>query len=326
VLCDASGTLTFRKPARVSAAALRGGLSACGRFMPRWPADAAGRGAWCRWRGRRAAASGDRLGETVRLPRGPRRAGTARGGDADPAGCRRSASAEVLRIGSSCRVCPRQACAATARAFDHASRACRPRQSGLLTQATVSADSAGQADGRWAREPDMGKHVLLIEDEENIAEAIRFILSRDGWRVSHVCEGAGAGAARAETGADLVILDHMLPGVSGLEMLAALRADPRTAALPVMMLTAKGHPRDREAAEGRAPTASWPSPLPMPRSWPRCARWRGPHETAAAARCSWRARPIASAGCAMRRGCCRSWAPSCSSCRCCGRSPAPTCG
>ena len=95
----------------------------------------------------------------------------------------------------------------------------------------------------------MGKHVLLIEDEENIAEAIRFILSRDGWRVSHVCEGAGAARRAAEMAPDLVILDHMLPGVSGLEVLAALRADPRTAALPVLMLSAKGHPRDREAAE-----------------------------------------------------------------------------
>ncbi|MGB8813507.1 MAG: response regulator, partial [Paracoccaceae bacterium] len=48
---------------------------------------------------------------------------------------------------------------------------------------------------------------------------------------------------------DLVILDLMLPGRSGLEVLAALRADPVTVALPVMMLTAKGQGRDREAAE-----------------------------------------------------------------------------
>ena len=46
---------------------------------------------------------------------------------------------------------------------------------------------------------------------------------------------------------DLVILDHMLPGMSGLEILTALRAEPATRALPVMMRTARG--RDREAAE-----------------------------------------------------------------------------
>ena len=48
---------------------------------------------------------------------------------------------------------------------------------------------------------------------------------------------------------DLVILDLMLPGRSGIEILEALRATPDTAGLPVMMLTAKGQGRDREAAE-----------------------------------------------------------------------------
>jgi DNA-binding response OmpR family regulator len=52
-----------------------------------------------------------------------------------------------------------------------------------------------------------------------------------------------------ETRPDLVILDLMLPGQSGLEILTALRADPATAALPVLMLSAKGQARDREAAE-----------------------------------------------------------------------------
>jgi DNA-binding response OmpR family regulator len=89
--------------------------------------------------------------------------------------------------------------------------------------------------------------VLLIEDEPNIAEAIRFILARDGWRVSHLAEGSGAIAAIRCDPPDLVILDHMLPGLSGLEILAALRADPATKDLPVMMLTARG--RDRDLAE-----------------------------------------------------------------------------
>ncbi len=95
----------------------------------------------------------------------------------------------------------------------------------------------------------MGKSVLLIEDEENIAEAIRFILSRDGWQVVHLAEGQGAAARAAELLPDLVILDHMLPGATGLEILADLKANPATARLPVLMLTAKGQPRDREAAE-----------------------------------------------------------------------------
>ncbi|MES2844648.1 MAG: response regulator [Pseudomonadota bacterium] len=95
----------------------------------------------------------------------------------------------------------------------------------------------------------MASHVLLIEDEPHIAEAIRFILSRDGWQVSTLSDGAGAVAAVQARRPDLVILDLMLPGCSGLEILTALRADPATADLPVMMLTAKGQGRDREAAE-----------------------------------------------------------------------------
>lgn len=90
-------------------------------------------------------------------------------------------------------------------------------------------------------------HVLLIEDEPNIAEAMRFLLTREGWRVSHLAEGTEALDRVHADRPDLVILDHMLPGMSGLEILAALRADPRTRALPVMMLTARG--RDRELAE-----------------------------------------------------------------------------
>ena len=95
----------------------------------------------------------------------------------------------------------------------------------------------------------MTARVLLIEDEPNISEAIRFILSRDGCDVVALADGTGALEAVRQAMPDLVILDLMLPGQSGLEILAQLRADPATQALPVMMLTAKGQGRDREAAE-----------------------------------------------------------------------------
>ena len=93
----------------------------------------------------------------------------------------------------------------------------------------------------------MSQHVLLIEDEPNIAEAISFLLSREGLRVSQVAEGEAALSLLRADRPDLVILDHMLPGRSGLEILASLRADPDTRDLPVMMLTARG--RDRAMAE-----------------------------------------------------------------------------
>lgn len=95
----------------------------------------------------------------------------------------------------------------------------------------------------------MASHVLLIEDEPNIAEAIRFILSRDGWQVSMRADGLGAAEAVRADRPDLVILDLMLPGCSGLEVVQAIRADPVTEGVPVLMLTAKGQGRDREAAE-----------------------------------------------------------------------------
>ncbi len=95
----------------------------------------------------------------------------------------------------------------------------------------------------------MARRLLLIEDEPNIAEAISFLLSREGWQVTHVAEGLAALEAARTIGPDLVILDHMLPGASGIEVLAALRADERTAGVPVLMLTARGGPRDRDAAE-----------------------------------------------------------------------------
>ena len=107
----------------------------------------------------------------------------------------------------------------------------------------------------------MTRRVLLIEDEANIAEAIRFILSRDGCEVRVQADGHAALAAVATFAPDLVVLDLMLPGKSGLEILAALRADPATQALPVLMLTAKGQGRDREAAERAGVSAFMTKPF-----------------------------------------------------------------
>jgi DNA-binding response OmpR family regulator len=94
----------------------------------------------------------------------------------------------------------------------------------------------------------MTVRVLLIEDEPNIAEAIRFILGRNGWQVFVQTDGREGLAAVSTVRPDLVILDLMLPGMSGMEVLLHLRRDPLTHDLPVMMLTAKGQGRDRDAA------------------------------------------------------------------------------
>ncbi len=94
----------------------------------------------------------------------------------------------------------------------------------------------------------MGRHVLLIEDEPNIIEAVRFILTRDGWRVDTHPGGAQAARDVARIAPDLLVLDVMLPGRSGYDILRDLRAAPETAQLPVLMLTARGQAKDRETA------------------------------------------------------------------------------
>ncbi|WP_295316827.1 response regulator [Roseobacter sp.] len=95
----------------------------------------------------------------------------------------------------------------------------------------------------------MSNHVLLVEDEVNIIEAIRFLLSREGWTVDTHSDGSDAADVIRTRKPDIVILDVMLPGRSGFDILEELRSDAQTADLPVLMLTARGQSRDREMAE-----------------------------------------------------------------------------
>ncbi|MDO5706216.1 MAG: response regulator [Paracoccus sp. (in: a-proteobacteria)] len=93
--------------------------------------------------------------------------------------------------------------------------------------------------------------ILLVEDEVNIAEALTFILTRAGWRVRWHDHGEGANQALREARPRLLILDLMLPGLSGAEVLDRLRTDPDPglAATRVLLLTARGQ------AEHTAPGA-----------------------------------------------------------------------
>lgn len=95
----------------------------------------------------------------------------------------------------------------------------------------------------------MGRKVLLIEDEPNIIEALSFILSRDGWSVHVHSDGPTAAARVAERPPEVVILDVMLPGRSGFDILRDIRETQGLEDLPVMMLTARGQKSDRERAE-----------------------------------------------------------------------------
>ncbi|MFN3208268.1 MAG: response regulator transcription factor [Roseovarius sp.] len=95
----------------------------------------------------------------------------------------------------------------------------------------------------------MGKTVLLIEDEQNIIEAVSFILSRDGWEVKTHANGQNAMDAVRAREPDVVILDVMLPGKSGFDILSEIRAEAQFESLPVLMLSARGQAKDLEMAE-----------------------------------------------------------------------------
>ena len=94
----------------------------------------------------------------------------------------------------------------------------------------------------------MAKRVLLAEDEANIAESITFLLERAGFEISVEKDGRKALDAVMADAPDVLVLDVMLPGLDGYEILRKLRADRRGESLPVLMLTAKGQREDREMA------------------------------------------------------------------------------
>jgi len=89
------------------------------------------------------------------------------------------------------------------------------------------------------------KRVLVVEDEPDIAALIAYQLTREGYRVETAASGTEALAAVGKEIPDLVVLDRMLPGLSGDEVLAALRGESATRAIPILVLTAKKEQEDR---------------------------------------------------------------------------------
>jgi phosphate regulon transcriptional regulator PhoB len=91
----------------------------------------------------------------------------------------------------------------------------------------------------------MANRVLIVEDEPDIRELLAFHLERDGFHVTKAKSGGDALRHIKSGLPDLVLLDLMLPEVDGLEVCRRIRQDPRTTALPIVMLTAKGEELDR---------------------------------------------------------------------------------
>lgn len=91
----------------------------------------------------------------------------------------------------------------------------------------------------------MDKRILIVEDEAAIRDMVAFALHKAGMEAIHAADAQAAETAIVDTPPDLILMDWMLPGVSGLELARRLRREQRSAEIPIIMLTARGEEIDR---------------------------------------------------------------------------------
>jgi two-component system phosphate regulon response regulator PhoB len=91
----------------------------------------------------------------------------------------------------------------------------------------------------------MSASVLIVEDEEPIKVLLTYNFEAEGYRVRATSSGEEVGAMIADERPNLIILDWMLPGISGIEVCRLLRAKPETRDIPIVMLTARGEEAER---------------------------------------------------------------------------------
>jgi two-component system phosphate regulon response regulator PhoB len=91
----------------------------------------------------------------------------------------------------------------------------------------------------------MNASILIVEDEDALTLLLRYNLETQGYEVETIARGDEADTRLKEGTPDLVILDWMLPGLSGIELCRRLRARPETRQLPIIMLTARGEESER---------------------------------------------------------------------------------
>jgi len=91
----------------------------------------------------------------------------------------------------------------------------------------------------------MSASILIIEDEPGIQELLKFNLGHHGHEVVVASDAEEASARMRDSLPDLILLDWMLPGASGIELARRIRSDPRLKDIPIIMLTARGDERDK---------------------------------------------------------------------------------
>lgn len=89
------------------------------------------------------------------------------------------------------------------------------------------------------------KRVLVVEDEDNIAVALDYLMTREGYHQTRIATGAGAVELIRSQRPDLVLLDVMLPEVSGYEICQNVRMDPSLNDVRILMMTARGSAMER---------------------------------------------------------------------------------
>ncbi|MDG2523653.1 phosphate regulon transcriptional regulator PhoB [Caulobacter segnis] len=91
----------------------------------------------------------------------------------------------------------------------------------------------------------MKPHLLVVEDEDALAALLQYNLEKEGYRVTHAADGEDAILRMGEDTPDLVVLDWMLPKVSGIEVCRRLRGRAQTRNVPIIMLTARSEETDK---------------------------------------------------------------------------------
>jgi len=108
------------------------------------------------------------------------------------------------------------------------------------------------------------KRILIIDDEVDVRELLALLLERDGYRVARAEDGTEGLAMVQSLRPDLVITDHLMPGLSGAEIVRTMRAEPALASIPVIMVT--GAPIAQALHDEKGPIVVQAF-LPKPSTW-----------------------------------------------------------
>jgi two-component system, OmpR family, phosphate regulon response regulator PhoB len=111
----------------------------------------------------------------------------------------------------------------------------------------IKASSSDHNTGAEVQQVRMSARILVVDDEPDISALVAYHLARESYRVRTAADGPEALRSIETDTPDLVVLDLMLPGMSGLEVLSELRRRPETESLPVILLTARKEEEDRIA-------------------------------------------------------------------------------